>query len=121
MPTCRPWRAPSIRAAGVSGTRASSLSSASSCATLPTAKDWQRSNLDRLDQRGDGAFQAAQIFRSRQAMVAVLHKRQLDIVARDEIDKFERVLPRHVFVARALQDAHCLLYTSDAADDLTRV
>ena len=39
-------------------------------------------------------------------MVAVLYECQLDIAAAEQIDQVERVAPRYVRVAHALQDAH---------------
>ena len=44
--------------------------------------------------------------RRREAVIAVLDQRQLDIGAGQQIDQRQRMAPRHVRIAHALQDAH---------------
>src|SRR5215471_10503148 len=59
-----------------------------------------------VDQRGDGGFEAAHILRPRLAVIAVLDQRELEVGAAEKIDQVERVAPRHVRIAHALQDAY---------------
>ncbi len=110
-PTSRRWRGASTRAAGASRNQRIK-SELGVKLRYPTYRDGLRALAaslqlaSRARPRGDGGFEAAQILLARLAMVAVLDQSQLDIVAAEEIDKLERVVPGHIRIAHALQDAH---------------
>src|SRR4029453_3225507 len=66
----------------------------------------ERRNSYLSDESGNRRFETAQILLPRRAMVAVLHEGEVDIAGGESFDKIERVAPRHVGVAHALQDAN---------------
>ena len=60
--------------------------------------------------------QPLDVLRPRQAMVAVLHHREHHVVVREPRGQLDRVLPRHVGVLHALQDAHRAAGLDQAAE-----
>ncbi len=66
--------------------------------------------LPRNDESGSkllhGRDQTRDVLRTRQAMIAVLNQSQHDIVLRQALRQFERMLPGHVRVLHALQNAN---------------
>ncbi len=75
-----------------------------------TAEGWrsqlQHASTEHPSKLRHGGDQPLDVLRPRQAVVAVLHQSEHDVVARKARGELDRVLPRHVRVLHALQDAH---------------
>ena len=57
-------------------------------------------------ERHDRRFETAQILFPREAVIAILYEGQFDVAGAEPFDEFEGMVPGHVGVAHALQDAN---------------